>query len=136
MFHTRLDLWWGCGQKYILRSEVRDLLDDKNIHFLSQVDDRTTTNLWCQGWRNWKQLHLLEELVIHWDRYTGELINAHIITSDDVDELIWDNVDSEGYTPKFGYLWLNTIFLACEPCWWWKHIWRYHCPVKSKLLAW
>lgn len=47
----------------------------------------------------------------------GDLINAHIRLSNDVDELIWDNVDSGGYSPKLGYVCLNSVHLDREPHW-------------------
>ena len=45
-------------------------------------------------------------------------------------------LDSWGYFPKVGYLWLNTIHLDRERHWWWKCLWRYNCLAKSKLLGW
>ena len=34
-------------------------------------------------------------------------VASHIHISDHVNELIWDKVDSGGYTPKAGYIYLN-----------------------------
>lgn len=82
LFCIGLDPWLGNGQEHILPDEVRALLDENNIHFLSQVANRNSTNLWLEGWKNWQQLHLPIELADHWDKYTGDMVNSHIRLSE------------------------------------------------------
>lgn len=45
-------------------------------------------------------------------------------------------MDSSGYTPKAGYICLNTDHFGREPCWWWNSLWKISCPAKSKILCW
>ena len=40
------------------------------------------------------------------------------------------------YTPKVGYTLLCSDLLTREVQWWWRKVWKPHCPAKAKLLTW
>jgi hypothetical protein len=40
------------------------------------------------------------------------------------------------YTPKIGYMALCEDWLVEMSCWWWKTIWKYKCPLKSRIFMW
>jgi hypothetical protein len=58
------------------------------------------------GWR----LGLLEEDLIHWDRYLQALREASIRLVDREDELLWDGDGGGEYTPRAGYIKLSVDF--------------------------
>ena len=108
----------------------------KDIHFLAQVIDVNATNLQRHRWRNGKILNLPANLIDHWNHCMEAWVASHIHISDHVNELIWDKVDSGGYTPKAGYIYLNVDLHQREPCQWWKCLWKLHYPANSKILSW
>jgi hypothetical protein len=52
------------------------------------------------------------------------------------DELLWDGDGDGEYTSRVGYIKLSVDFHQRETLWWWKNIWKQHCPAKGKLLVW
>ena len=52
------------------------------------------------------------------------------------DELIWDTTPSMIYTPKMGYLKLNSDLFQRENLWWWGKLWKMNFPTKTILFMW
>jgi len=76
------------------------------------------------------------ELATEWDRYTQALRSAQIRLVQRDDTLIWDHHLSGIYTPKAGYNYLSNDIILIEEEWWWKHLWKLHCPHKCKIFYW
>ena len=89
-----------------------------------------------QGWKSSESLGLDVDQGRIWDNYLGSLRREHIHLSDTKDSLVW-MLSADGiYKPKEGYIALCTDRFAIDLKWWWRGIWKVHCPAKSKLLWW
>ena len=56
--------------------------------------------------------------------------------SNDVDELVWNLSISGKYSPKYGYMHLKLDMNEMEYSWWWKVLWKFKCPLMSKIFCW
>jgi len=131
-----VDLWPGCGRSHILPQAVTNFLSNNGYVCLSQVTDPLTTKICHQGWHTTQQLGLDGDHVISWAHYTSALSSSHIWLLDKEDELVLDSNPSGAYTPKGGYVQLNSDLLRREPNWWWMRLWKHKCPSKSLVLMW
>ena len=64
------------------------------------------------------------------------LQRAHIYLTDTEDTLVWDNSPDGHYSPKVGYSTICADMYARVIKWWWRGLWKIHCPAKNKLLWW
>ena len=71
-----------------------------------------------------------------WEEYVLTLRGAHICLSDGEDVLIWDKALNGRYSPKMGYLSISVELFVRYVKWWWKGLWKLHCPAKNKLFGW
>jgi hypothetical protein len=103
---------------------------------LAQIGNPLSTNLWHQGWLGGPRLRLLEEALPLWNIYLQTLRESSIRLSEPEDELLWDSVGDDEYTPRSCYIKLTEDLQQHEPLWWWQKIWKQSCPTKGKLLIW
>jgi len=130
------DPWAGCGLDHLLSEPLRNHLHREGLFFLSQVADQATTSFWNQGWRSGIAIGALGDLAEEWDRYTRALKRANIRLVQRTDTLIWDHHPSGIYSPKAGYSKLTGDLYNVEEVWWWKKVWKFHCPLKCRLFYW
>jgi len=52
------------------------------------------------------------------------------------DTLVWVLAADEIYSPKAGYTTLCAKRFVIDINWWWRGLWKLHCPAKAKLLWW
>ena len=52
-----------------------------------------------------------------------------------MDELVWNMSKFGKYSPKEGYLQLIMERNEVETSWWWKALWKFKCPLKTKLFC-
>jgi hypothetical protein len=128
-----LDPWAGSNHGHLLNVGTRLLLARGGYIHLAQVGDPTTTNIWQQGWLTGWRLRLNDDDIIHWDMYVQALKVSNIHLTDREDELLWDGDPGGIYTPKAGYVQLSVDIHQREQLWWWKKLWKQHCPTKGKI---
>ena len=52
------------------------------------------------------------------------------------DSLVWVNAPDGKYSPKVGYATICVERYAMDIKWWWRGIWKMHCPAKTKIMWW
>ena len=128
---------WAGGDRYhLLLEELYATLEHRIYTFLYQVADPNTTSIWNQGWVDGGGLGLSGDLQMEWDAYIRALKLAHIRLTTREDGLVWDSHPSGHYTPKAGYIKLTYDRVPGIQFWWWRQIWKFKCPSKSKLFLW
>lgn len=74
---------------------------------------------------------------MRWNEYIRALQSSHIRLVDREDSLVWTNNVTGGlYTPRLGYLVIREEEKTPYPPWWALMIWKFKCPIKSKLFLW
>jgi hypothetical protein len=74
-----VDPWPGSGQAHILPIEIRDILHEQDIHFISQVSDPGSTSIWKQGWLGPDSFGLVgNQALLCGTNYTMALHSRHI----------------------------------------------------------
>jgi hypothetical protein len=136
--HFRLgkDPWSGCEGQHILSDQLLHHLNTKGIETLNNLVEPRLTTIWSQGWKEENRLGLDDDEVLELERYINLLKITQIRLRDREDELIWDTTPSGIYTPKLGYLKLNSDLLQRESVWWWGKLWKLNCPAKTRLFMW
>ena len=71
-----------------------------------------------------------------WNGFIAILKASNIRLSNAVDEIVWIQSKSGKYSPKDGYLQLIEDRNEVDISYWWKEIWNFKCPLKSKILCW
>lgn len=113
-----------------------EFLEKSNYQFLSQVGDVDSTTIIGQGWKSGIFLGLSTDHCREWDRYVLALRGAHICLTYMEDSLVWTKALDDKYSPKVGYSFICAEVFAQDVKWWWRGIWKIHCPAKKKLLWW
>ena len=89
-----------------------------------------------QGWLTIDNLRLVDEQEITcWNGYLAILKASYVKLSNDVDMLVWNQSKSGKYSPKASYLQLIVDKNEVEISWWWKMLWKFKCPLKSKMFC-
>ena len=131
-----LDPWPGTHPNHILSRGLWEALKYRNYFFLSQVRDVGRSSIQGQDWKSGLQLGIEGHLCGEWEVYVANLCKAHIRLSEEADSLIWDKSPEGQYTPKMGYSSICVELHNQDIILWWRHLWKLHCPAKSKLLWW
>jgi hypothetical protein len=135
-FRLGKDPWPGSEGQHILSDQLIQHLSTLGIESLNNLVDPRLTTLWSQGWKEANRLGLSDDEVIELERYINLLKISQIRLRDCEDELIWDSTPSGFYTPKLGYLKLNSDLAQRETVWWWGKLWKLKCPAKTRLFMW
>ena len=93
-------------------------------------------NRWEQSWVRASDLGLPEPETREMEMYIGDLYRDQIKVRDKEDSLIWDVDQSGKYTPKEDYIKLGVEGMNRVVVWWWKTLWKIHCPPKTRLFMW
>jgi hypothetical protein len=114
------------------------ILRVKGYYKLCQVADRDLTTIWKQEWKDAGRIGLEGNEATEWSNYISLLRSTHVrIKDEEEDEPIWSKNTAMGrYTPKTGYMALCEDRLVEMSCWWGKTIWKYKCPLKSRIFMW
>ena len=70
-----------------------------------------------------------------WNGYLDTLKTSHVRLRNEVDVLVWNQSKSGRYTPKDGYLQMILDINDLEFSWWWKVLWKFKCPLQSKIFC-
>jgi hypothetical protein len=135
-FRLGKDPWPGSEGQHLLSDQLIQHLHTLGIVSLNNLADPRLTTLWSQGWKEANRLGLSEDDTIELERYINFLNISQIRLRDCEDELIWDSAPSGTYTPKLGYLKLNSDLGQRETVWWWGKLWKIKSPAKTRLFMW
>jgi len=130
------DPWLGCERQHILPADVINALAIRGIHTLDQLAVQRPEEHWLQHWKSADMLGLGDPEAGYLENYIRGLHSAHIQISDRDDVLIWEPNPEGAYTPKAGYLKLSSEEGIREEVWWWRSLWKLHCPSKTRLFMW
>ena len=135
-FIIGLDPWPRRNCSHILSLALVERPERDNIRFLSEVRDDGSTSFFSQGWKTGLMLGLSVDHSREWGLFVEALHRAHIHLTDVEDHLVWDKTPNGIYSPRVGYSTIFTKTFIRDIKWWWKSLWKIHCPAKNKLLGW
>lgn len=135
-FRLGKDPWPSSERQHLLSDQLIQHLHTLGIVSLNNLVDPRLTTLWSQGWKEANKLRLSEDDTIELERYINFLNISQIRLRDCENELIWDSAPSGTYTPKLGYLKLNSDMGQRETIWWWGKLWKIKNPAKTRLFMW
>eukprot|EP01018_Ginkgo_biloba_P023075 Gb_32325 [translate_table: standard] len=96
--------------------------------------DTDLSSVWSQEWKSVVALGLRGGDEEKWELYISSLKRSHVRIKDSSDALLWSkNLASGHYSPKGGYKALCEVDNLEEPQWWWLDIWKFKCPLKTKI---
>ena len=72
----------------------------------------------------------------YWNDFISNLVKCNIRLHDLGDRVVWIHSPLGTYALKYGYNFLIQGKVHEESVWWWKSVWRYHCPLKTKIFMW
>ena len=120
-----------------LPTSLLDKLHSDGIFFLKDIGCPSMTLMCEQGWLSANTLGLSDpQDVLCWNDFLAILKSSHIRLSNCEDTLVWNLSKNGRYTPKDGYVFLLQDRFGLELTWWWKVLWKFKCPLKSKLFCW